>query len=115
MAQVTIEFSTGLADDWGKLSACVAGALESALGLYVSPAFFNYDEKEVENPAVCVTVRVFPAGSARQRRAACAEITARLTEAFGLMPGQVAVRIVSPPQEREEQRNENSNTGHASR
>ena len=115
MAQVTIEFSTGLADDWGKLSACVTGALESALVLYVSPAFFNYDEKEVENPAVCVTVRVFPAGSARQRRAACAEITARLTEAFGLMPGQVAVRIVSTPQEREEQRNENSNTGHASR
>ena len=100
VAQVTIEYSTRLVAERGKLAACVSEVLESALGLHASPAFFGYREKADEKPAVCVTVLIFPAGSARQRRMVCAEMTRRLSSDLGISAEQVVVTIDSPPQER---------------
>ena len=100
MAQVTIEYSTQLVAERGKLAACVSEVLESALGLHASPAFFGYREKADDNPAVCVTVMIFPAGSARQRRMVCAEMTRQLSARLGVSPERIVVTIDSPPQER---------------
>ena len=102
MAEVRIQLHMPAEDPIrGLIVDCTVRVLQTVLRLPPCSVSFAFEAaSELQRQQISVAVSLFPAGSARMRRTACAALVREISAKLQLPPEEVDVHIVTPPQEK---------------
>ena len=102
MAEVKIQLHMPAEDPIrGLIVDCTARVLQTVLRLPPCSVSFAFETaSELQRQQIMVEISLFPAGSARMRRTACAALVREISAKLQLPPEEVDVHIVTPPQEK---------------
>ncbi len=102
MAEVKIQLHMPAEDTIrGLIVDGTAHVLQTVLRLPPYSVSFAFEAaSELQRQQIMVEISLFPAGSARMRRTACAALVQELSLVLQLPSESIGVRIVTPPQEK---------------
>ena len=102
MAEVKIQLHMPAEDPIrGLIVDCTVRVFQTVLRLPPCSVSFAFEAASgLQRLQIMVEISLFPAGSARMRRTACAALVQELSLVLQLPLEEVGVRIVTPPQEK---------------